>query len=284
MSIGHCLNEGTQLLKSVGIEAPALDARILMEHALSCTAIELIVAKERLLLRKELELFYALLARRLCFEPIAYILGSKEFYGYDFLVGPECLIPRPDTETVVEHCLALLKDKPHALVYDVGTGSGAIVLTILKERPDISAIATDYSLAALKIAEENARRLLIRDRIDFYHGDLFEPVKLCAKADLIVSNPPYIGADDIKDLAPDVRNYEPKEALTPGDSLGLSLLERLISEASHFLHDGGFLVLEIGFNQGNMVMEMAKNHFGIHGIFRDLAGNERVVVLNKKPL
>ena len=234
-----------------------------------------------MLLQTQLEYFYSLLARRLCFEPIAYILGNKEFFGYEFMVSKACLIPRPDSETVVEQCLSLLKDKSVATIYDIGTGSGALCLSILKEHPGLTAIASDLSQDALAIARKNAELLSLSDRVNFLQGDLFEPYCGQPRADLIVSNPPYIALKDLDGLAPDVKNYEPHMALAPGDEHGIAMYRRLIDQAEGFLLDGGFLVLEIGFNQGDMVLSLAQDRLCLHGIFHDLAGNPRVVVLRK---
>lgn len=281
LCIGDALREATKLLQVIGIESALLDARLLMEQTLSCNTLELVLKKQSLLSNEELECFYRLLARRLTFEPIAYILGIKEFYGHEFLVSPHCLIPRPDSEVAVERSIELLKDKPQATIFDIGCGSGALVISILKACPGVRAYASDCSTDALAITQANAERLEVSGRISFLHGDLFEPYGHATKADLIVSNPPYIGADDFTKLSCDVREYEPRLALTPGDQHGLAIYERLLKESWHFLRDGGFLVLEIGFNQSQMVLNMADRHWAVHGLFYDLAGHARVLVLLK---
>jgi len=278
--VGEALQEATRLLKDIFIDTPDLDARLLMEQALSCSNLELMLNKERILFSDELARYYRLLARRLTFEPMAYISGFKEFFGHNFLVNAHCLIPRPDTETVVESALALLKDKNSATIIDIGTGSGAIAISMLKEKPNLRAFASDCSIDALKIAETNARKLNVHDRITFLLGDLFAPFSN-VKVDLIVANPPYIAEADYKELASDVRDFEPRLALVPGDEHGISIYARLLDQASGFLLDGGFLVVEIGFNQKEMVLNLADQRWTFHGLFYDLAGIARVLVFKK---
>lgn len=281
LCVREVLTRATKLLSEIGIDNPMLDARLLMEQTLECTSLELILTSQNVLRPQDLEYFYSLLARRLCFEPIAYIRGNKEFFGYEFMVSKDCLIPRPDSESVVEQCLSLLKNKSTATLYDIGTGSGALCLSMLKEHPGLRAIASDLCENALVIAQKNAKMLALGDRVSFLQGDLFEPFYDQPLADLIVSNPPYIALKDLETLAPDVKNYEPHMALAPGDEHGIALYRRLIDQACGYLHDGGFLVLEIGFNQGDMVSSLAHDRLRLHGIFHDLAGNARVVVLKK---
>lgn len=279
--IGEVLKTATLLLQEIGIDNPNLDARLLMEQALSCSNLELLLGLKETLNKNQIEQFYTLLSRRLAFEPIAYINGKKEFYGYEFIVSKDCLIPRPDSETVIECCLSMLKDFHEATIYDIGTGSGALSLTLLKEHEGLNAIATDICEKALFIAKKNAENLSVTSRVKFLQGDLFAPCVKEPLANLIVSNPPYIASGDLKNLSPDVKNYEPHLALTPGDEHGMLMYRRIIASAPDFLLPGGFLVLEIGFNQGDMVLALAKEAFTVIGLFRDLANNPRVVVLKK---
>jgi release factor glutamine methyltransferase len=262
-TIEEALSLSAELLRAVQIDSALLDSRLLLGHV------------------KGFELFSKLLARRLCFEPIAYILGTKEFFGYDFYLSPDCLIPRPDTETVVEHCLALLPLEREARIWDICTGSGAIAISILKERPKCYAIASDISMGALHVAKKNASNLGVHDRLELLAGDLFEPFAPSSQADLIVCNPPYIGRADYEALAPDVKNYEPKAALLAGDEEGILFYRRIISDALRFLKSGGYLVLEIGYNQAEFIRKLIDSNFVLLGIYNDLADNPRVVVLKK---
>jgi release factor glutamine methyltransferase len=280
-TIEETLSLSAELLRAVQIDSALLDSRLLLGHVKGFNALLLLTEKKSRLSESEFELFSKLLARRLCFEPIAYILGTKEFYGYDFYLSPDCLIPRPDTETVVEHCLALLPLEREARIWDICTGSGAIAISILKERPKCYAIASDISMGALHVAKKNASNLGVNDRLELLAGDLFEPFAPRSQADLIVCNPPYIGRADYEALAPDVKNYEPKAALLAGDEEGILFYRRIISDALRFLKSGGYLVLEIGYNQAEFIRKLIDSNFVLLGIYNDLADNPRVVVLKK---
>lgn len=279
-TIKKAISDATSLLRYVGIKSAEIDARLLMEQTLDMNFLEIII-NDRELSDYELKLFYELLSRRLAFEPMAYIQGKKEFYGYEFYVNNHCLIPRPDTEILVEHCLRLLSNKKTATIFDIGTGTGAIALSLVKEHKGVNAYASDCSLSALDVAKKNAAHLLVSDRLSFLHGDLFDPFNKDMAADLIVSNPPYISARDYEDLPPDIRHYEPKNALTPGDEEGLIMYERLLDEGASYLKDGGFLVLEIGFDQAEQIMKLADARWQKEGLYKDLAGNWRVISFKK---
>lgn len=269
----------SRLLRETGIESPKLDARILLEHVLQLPHQGSLFQRERLISFEHEREFFELLRRRLCFEPVAYITGHKEFFGYDFLVNEHCLIPRPDTESVVEHCLSRIKDGD--LIFDICTGSGAIGLTLLRERPGIKVIASDLSQEALKITLLNAQNLGVNDHLEVRFGDLFQAFAPYERAQLIVSNPPYIGKEDFQNLSRTVRDFEPEMALKAGDEKGICFYQRLIREAHHYLTDAGFLVLEIGFNQADLIKNLVDEQWSSVEIFKDLARNPRVVVLQK---
>lgn len=273
--------EGAQLLRHAQIDTPELDMRLMLEQVLNCSRLDLSLKHSEFLSAENYASLITLLKRRLCFEPMAYLMGHKEFYGLTFVVNKDCLIPRPDTEIVVEHCLRLLKDKKEPVVFDVATGSGAIALTLLKERPDLSVWASDLSAPALKIAQTNAKNLLLTKGLNLLQGDLLEPFKNLVPADVIVSNPPYIGNADFQSLPSDVKNYEPPMALKAGDEHGLIFYRRLLALAPKYLASGGFLVMEIGFNQAQLIADLVGPAWQSFAAFPDLAGHLRVVVLQK---
>lgn len=267
------------LLKELRIETAMLDAQLLLAHALKKERLEVQLAGEYRPNEQEIELFFKLLARRLCFEPIAYILGEKEFYGASFKVSKDCLIPRPDTEVVVEECLKLIKDDSR--VFELCTGSGAIAITLLRECLKLEVLASDISPKALAIALENSQNLGVGDRLKLLQGDLFEPFKGFEPANLIVINPPYIPTSDIAGLSPSVKEHEPKLALDGGAD-GLNFYRRILTEASNYLVPDGFLVMEIGFDQGEALKSLAQIHGWLGVIFKDLAGLDRGIVLQKR--
>jgi release factor glutamine methyltransferase len=219
--------------------------------------------------------YAALLERRYKGEPIQYITGEAEFYGLSFLVTSEVLIPRPETEHLVERVIELapLFRKPR--IVDVGTGSGAIAVALAHERPDAVITATDFSRAALDLARRNAERIGFADRIRFLEGDLLAPVQ-GERFDFVVSNPPYVSTADRDSLSVEVREHEPALALFAGDD-GLDVYRRLIPDAFSVLEAGGFLVLEIGYGQSDAVAALlTKSGFGRIEFVPDLQGIARV--------
>ncbi len=222
------------------------------------------------------EAFTNAIDRRARREPVAYITGSREFWGRDFLVTGATLVPRPETEFIVEHALELLADRPCSIV-DVGTGSGCLAVSLAIERPAARVVATDVSHAALLVARENARRHQVLNRIRFVQADL--TAGLVLEADLIVSNPPYVPEFNAATLPDDVLRYEPATALFGGDD-GLVLIRRLFATTPPLLADGGAFIVEFGFGQETAVREIAE-HEGWHvrRIVNDLQGIPRTIVL-----
>lgn len=257
-----------------GIENGRLDAEILLAETLKLNRIGLYLNFDRPMQSAELADFRVLVERRARREPIAYILGHCEFWSLPFKVGPEVLIPRADTETLVEAALKVLPSGGSLL--DVGVGSGAIALAIAHERPDLSVEGVDLSPAALALATENAQRLGLAERVVLRQGDLFA---LSAKQrfDVIVSNPPYIAVGEKGALMPEVRDFEPHLALFAGDA-GLDCYRALVPAAVALLKDSGYLLVEVGAGQTAAVAELFALA-GYNEIFtrRDLAGIERVV-------
>jgi release factor glutamine methyltransferase len=261
-----------------GVESARLDAELLAAHAFGRTRVELYTHFDQPLGEPELAAYRTLVQRRLDGEPVAYILGRKEFWSLDLKVDARVLVPRPDTETLVEQALELLQDMPaggRALrVADIGTGSGALALALKKERPNDEVFAVDVSPEALAVAGANGIRLGLD--VAFLQGDLVEPLARLAPFDLIVSNPPYIPSRDINGLSPEVRR-EPRLALDGGED-GLALVRRLAKDAPKVLAPSGALVMEIGAGQAALVREnLRSTGYAKIGTRRDLAGIERVV-------
>jgi release factor glutamine methyltransferase len=218
----------------------------------------------------------ALMARRLRHEPLQYIRGKTEFFGRDFAVDERCLIPRPETEHLVEQAAARIR--PGARVLDVGTGSGCVAISLALERPDLHLLASDVSPAALALASHNARALGARVR--FFSSDVFEGLGARARFDAIVSNPPYIPAHDVPGLQAEVR-FEPERALTPGAS-GLEVIERIVQRAASLTEPDGLVLLEIGYTQSGAVAAIAAAHAWQADFREDLQGIPRVAVLTKR--
>lgn len=274
--------------------SPRLDAELLVSRALGLDRIGLYIDLERPLQPKELARIHEMVVRRRRYEPVAYIFGEKEFYGRVFEVTPDVLIPRPDTESVVERALKLCPEHSAGRVLDLGTGSGAIAVTIAAERANLLVDATDISLAALAIASRNARKHEVEDRIRFYNGDLFEALsgesRFFGLADdqepelynLVVSNPPYIADEQWEGLASDIRQHEPKIALQAGKD-GLDFYRRICASVLEWIAVGGFLLFEVGQGQASAVVEMTASdpRFGNIEVYRDFSGIERVVQAEK---
>ena len=219
----------------------------------------------------------ALVRRRLAREPVAYLLGEKEFWSLRFEVGPAVLIPRPETETVIEAVLAQLPDRQRTLrLLDLGVGSGCLLLALLSELPQATGLGVDDSAPALAIAQRNAERLGLAARADFRHGRWGEG--LAGPFDVIVSNPPYVAEGDWDGLQPEIRSFEPKAALVAGPD-GLAAYRALAPDCARLLAQGGLCALEIGFGQGDAVVEILRYH-GLHVTKRlsDLAGIERCLL------
>jgi release factor glutamine methyltransferase len=279
------LRRATDHLRDRGIDSPRAAAEILLAHALACRRIDLYLRFDQPVETDERERFRELVRRRLRREPVAYITGSREFWSLPLAVNPSVLIPRPETECLVEAALAVLPRAaaPPQRILDLGTGSGAVVLALAKERPGHRFLATDRDSAAIATARANARRLALEGGIHFLVGDWFAPLRPGPRWDLIVSNPPYIATAVLADLAPEVAAFEPRQALDGGPD-GLACLRRMITQAPLFLADGGFLLLEIGADQLRPVADLARETAAYRPIdFRpDYAGRDRVAILQRR--
>lgn len=271
------LSWATEDFKGRGFESPRLEAELLLANSLGCDRIRLVIDSNRPLSAEELASVRQLIQRRRRFEPMAYILGSREFYGRKFTVSPAVLIPRPDTEVLVETALELTKDRHlfgHAL--DLCTGSGCVAVSFALERPTWRTWATDISKEALDVARSNAARLGASE-VSFRHGDLFEALEPGQRFGLITANPPYIANGEHPDLQPDVRDFEPVLALTSGSD-GLDLVRRLVDAAPNYLEPGGSLAMEIGAGQAPEVKRLlaARGFVNVQSK-KDLGKHERVV-------
>ncbi len=276
MTLFEIIMDATQKLETAGMDSPRLDAEVLLAFCLGCDRIDFLKNPDRRPDDASLAAFNLLLERRLRWEPVAYLTGQKAFWSFTLEVSPEVLIPRPDTEVLVEAALALCQTDALIApdILDIGTGSGAIALALASELPQARITATDISEAALAVANKNARRLGLEKSVTFIEGDLFEPV--AGSFDLIVSNPPYIGADEYAALPPGVKIYEPQMALLAGQT-GLEFYEKLVYSASSHLKKNGWLLLEIGAKQAESVstlMNMLYEHVEVRA---DYAGLFRVV-------
>lgn len=283
-SITNGILQGAQALRKAGVPEARREASSLLGFVLSRDRTFLISHAENLIDDQDLNDFQNLIRRRADGEPLQYLTSSQDFYGLDFKVTPDVLIPRPETELLVETALRLISD-PQSAVFlcDIGTGSGCIAISLLHERPGARAIALDVSPSAIRVAEENANRHSVNDRITFVLSDCFQSLPPGTQAfDLIVSNPPYVSAEALDGLQREVRDHEPRIALTPGGD-GLSIIRRLIAEASEFLKPDGFMLLEIGFDQAAAIEALIRQSttWKLLGIEPDLQGIPRVVVLQK---
>ena len=277
-TIGRLLQWTEQFFSEKGIESPRLDAEVLLAHLLSRERIHLYVHFDEPLEAAELSEFRELVKQRARRVPVAYLTGRREFMGLSFHVGSGVLIPRPDTEILVQTAIEELRTAPGATKFaDLGTGSGAIALSVLHYVPDASSDATDISAEALAIAEKNAADLGLSERINLHEGDLLKPLA-GQKYHAILSNPPYIPDADIPGLQPEVREHEPRIALAGGAD-GLDFYRRIAAGAKDFLLEGGFLAVEIGIHQADEVRRIVEeNGLARAEIRRDLAGIDRVVI------
>ncbi len=251
-NISKKLQEATEILQTSGISEPRREAILLLAFALQKDKTFLIAHSEYKLSTEEENRFQEFLQRRAHREPFQYITGNQEFYGLDFQVTPDVLIPRPETELIVENAIKLLPEK--ARFCEVGIGSGCISVAILHNVKTAHAVGLDISENALQVADKNAKRHKVSDRLQLKISDVFEVLKN-EKFDLVVSNPPYIPRRDFKILQAEVREFEPTIALTDGKN-GLSIIEKIIKDAPRFLKPYAFLLMEIGFNQAAEVKEM----------------------------
>ncbi len=275
----------TSYFQSHGIDSPRTTAEVLLAHTLNTERITLYVQYDKPLSAAELSAFKTLIKRRVTREPVAYITGSKEFWSLDFNVNRDVLIPRPDTELLVETALSLLPvSEENRRILDLGTGSGAIVVALASERPKDIFFASDASFKAAVMAKQNAVQNKTIENIRFFCGDWLQPLNTNkADFDMILSNPPYIPSDEINSLQPEISKFEPLRALD-GDRDGLSAIKKIITSAYFYIKPGGFLLLETGYDQKSRISDIVKktNKYTDVDFLRDYAGHDRVVRMIKK--
>lgn len=281
VSIAETITEGTRVLNRAGVVEARREAGSLLSFIIGKDRTFLISHAEDSVSDDVLRRFQEGVERRANGEPLQYITGVQDFFGREFRVTPDVLIPRPETELLVEAAIELVDSG--AFICDVGTGSGCIAVTLLCELGNARAVAVDKSAAALEVAKLNARNHSVADRIEFAVSDCFgalDPDRY--QFDLVVSNPPYVSAETVAGLQREVRDHEPLIALSPGPD-GLSVIRRLMLEAPAFLKDRGYLIMEIGFNQGEAVKSLVDDRvWRLESIRSDLQSIPRIVVLRKK--
>jgi release factor glutamine methyltransferase len=278
-SIAEVLREASQVLERAGVPEARREAGSLLSFVIGKDRTFLIAHAEDELDESEVDQFRDVVEQRAAGEPLQYITGVQDFFGREFRVTRDVLIPRPETELLVEAALEVTRAA--TTICDVGTGSGCIALTLLCELNDARAVAVDKSPAALEIAKFNAQKLLVADRAEFVVSDCFDSLDN-RQFDLIVSNPPYVSANVLPGLQREVRDHEPLIALSPGPD-GLSVIRRLIREAPAFLNQNGHLMMEIGFDQGEAVHQLIDaNVWELLEIRPDLQSIPRIVVLRKR--
>jgi release factor glutamine methyltransferase len=283
LSAGKLMREAAEFLRQAGVPEARREAGSLLEYVVQRDRTFLLSHPEHVLTAEQEESFRQYAGRRASGEPLQYITGTQAFFGLDFEVTKDVLIPRPETELLVERALKLLDTaagKP--FICDVGTGSGCIAIALLHENPSASAIGIDISEAAIQIAKRNAVRHHVIDRLTFVPSDGFSALTANQNPfDLVVSNPPYVAGSAWDGLQREVRDHEPRVALVSGPD-GLAMIQRLLIESGAFLKPGGYLLFEIGFDQGEIVQNLInRSTWNILDIQDDLQGIPRIVVLQK---
>ena len=279
MNIQTLLNQASKTLKQLSNTSSKLDSEILLSKIIKKNRKYLILNSNEELKKKNIKSFDYLVKRRKKGEPIAYLINKKEFWKQNFYINQNVLIPRPDTETLVEETLKLFNVNSKLNMLDIGTGSGCILLSILKERRNFFGIGIDISKKAINVARFNAKMHQLSNRVKFYNSDVDK--FLIGKYDLVVSNPPYIKRQDLKYLEVDVKGFEPKLALDGGKD-GFSEITKVISKTSMLLKRNGRFILEMGFGQKNRILNILKqNNFFINKVVKDYGKNDRCVISTK---
>ena len=279
MKLENAINQGTKILKKNLIQSAKLDSEILMSKVIGKEREFIILNQKNHLERNSYDYFKRLINQRSKGKPIAYLTGKKDFWKYEFKIDKNVLVPRPDTEIIIEEVLKLTKNKNKLKLLDIGVGSGCILLSILNEKKNFCGIGIDISKKCLDLSKINAFNLRIDNRVKFFKTDVdnFN----YGKYDLIISNPPYINRFDLKYLDKGVVNFEPKLSLDGGLD-GLSVIRKVINKASELIKVNGLLILEIGFDQKERVKKILKNKgFYINKVLKDYANNDRCIISTK---
>ena len=280
LTVRTALTEGTRRLAEAGCPEARLDAEVLLAHVLGSSRAYLYAHTERCLSGDEAVAWEEALARRACREPTAYIVGYKEFYGMPLAVDRRVLVPRPETEMIVERTLALAAERPLTTVWDVGTGSGALALALAQHLRGTHLVASDISAGALEVAATNRRRLGLEAQVQLVRCDLLTAAR--EPLDAVVANLPYLTTDEWRQAMPEVAQYEPRLALDGGRA-GLELVERLLAQAAALQPAPRLLLLEIGAGQGAAALDLADRYFPGHWtiLWRDYAGWDRVLEIGE---
>ena len=286
VTLAEAINRAAATFSDRGISNPRLDAELLLRHVLGRDRAWILAHIQDVLGAEHQKNFDRLISRREKREPLQYITGTQEFWGLDFIVTPDVLIPRPETELIVESALRTASGAASPLIVDLCTGSGCIAVSLAKELPASRVLAADRSEKALDVARENARKHQVSDRIRFFHGDLFEPLDeldIRGRVYIMASNPPYVPDGLLHMLQPEVKDHEPELALVAGPE-GTEIHQRIINAAPDYLRHHGSLIMEMGMGQGEKVGQMvrASGAFQAPDILKDLAGIERVIVAKKR--
>jgi len=280
MKLEIAINKAYKELKKNNIKSALLDSELLLSKAINKDRDFIILNSNQDIKEKDYCYFQKLIYERSKGKPIAYLTGKKFFWKHEFEINDKVLIPRPDTEIIIEQVLNLYKNKNNIIFLDIGFGSGCILLSILKERKDFRAIGIDISKHALKLCNINAYKLGVKNRARLFKSDIDKFSR--GKYDLIISNPPYIKKLDLKYLEKDVINFEPSLALDGGLD-GISEIRKVIKKSSELIKSGGKLILEIAFNQKKEVKQLLRNNsFYINSVVKDLAKNDRCIISTKK--
>lgn len=276
LTVGEALRSGTERLAAAGVDEPRFDAEVLLAYALGVSRAYLYAHPERCLAPEEEAAWQDAVARRERREPVAYIVGKRGFFGLELAVDRRVLVPRPETEMIVERVLEFAARQPVRVVWDIGTGSGALALAIAQNLAGVRVVGTDISREALQVAAENRRRLGLEGRVELAEGDLLAGAR--GPVDVVVANLPYLRSEEYLQAMPEVSQYEPRLALDGGPS-GLSLVERLLAQAAALEPPPALLLLEIGAEQGADAVALARTYFPRRavGLHRDLAGLDRVL-------
>ena len=279
MNIQNAVEKGFNILKNHNIKSSILDSEILLSKAIQKER-KFIILNPKVELDTQSNLYFDfLINQRSKGKPIAYILGKKEFWKYEFIINEDVLIPRPDTELIVEQVLKITKNKPKLSILDIGVGSGCILLSILKERKNFSGIGIDLSKKCIDICKINTLKLALHNRVKLFKTDIDNFA--CGKYDLIISNPPYISKFDFRSLDNEVVGFEPRLALYGGID-GTSEISKIINKASKLIKKNGKFILEIAHDQKKIVKRLLTNNgFYINKVLKDLAKNDRCIISTK---
>ena len=279
ININSLLNDGQKILSNSSIKTSMLDAEILLCCALKKSFKEVVIERNIKIKTNQINIYKDLIRRRKLGEPVAYIVKNKEFWKHSFYVDKNVLIPRPDSEIIIQEALKVIDTKNKGFILDIGTGSGCLVISLAKERPNFFYSAIDISKKAIKVAKINAKMHQLENRIKFYQSCVDNFFK--GKYDLIISNPPYINKFKLKYLDKDIFGFEPLIALEGGLD-GSSMLNKVIKKSSSLLKVGGKLILEIGFDQKLKTMKFLKNEgFYVNKVVKDYGKNDRCIISTK---